>query len=52
MEKWDTRSSDVSLSSLYDLLREQFRNPEDPWYRDTLEWWTEYVLVTPLVTDR
>jgi len=43
MEKWDMRFGDINLSSLYDLLREQFRNPEDPWYRDTLKWWNEYV---------
>ena len=43
MEKWDTRFGDVNLSSLYDLLREQFRNPEDPWYRETLKWWNECV---------
>ena len=45
MEKWDIMSSDVNLSSLYDLLREQFRNPEDPWYIDTVKWWNEYVQV-------
>jgi hypothetical protein len=43
MEKWDSRFGDVNLSSLYDLLREQFRNPEDPWYRETLAWWNECV---------
>ena len=43
MTKWATMSGDVNLSSLYDLLREQFRNPEDPWYKDTIKWWNEYV---------
>lgn len=36
-------SGNVNLSSLYDLLQEQFRNPEDPWYKDTIKWWNEYV---------
>jgi len=43
MEKWGSMSGDVNLSSLYDLLREQFHNPEDSWYKDTLKWWNEYV---------
>ena len=44
MEKWSLTFGDVNLSLLYDLLREQFCNPEDPWYRDTLKWWNECVL--------
>lgn len=49
MDKWDTRFGDVNLSSLYDLLREQFRDPEDPWYRDTLKWWNECVTLKHLL---
>lgn len=43
MEKWGTTFGEVNLASLYDLLREQFRNPDDPWYKDTIKWWNEYV---------
>ena len=43
MEKWDLAFGDVNLSLLYDLLREQFCNLDDPWYRDTLKWWNGWV---------
>lgn len=45
MEKWAMvdDSTGINLSALYDLLREQFQNPDDPWYKETLKWWNEYV---------
>jgi len=31
----------MNLSTLYDLLREQFQDPDDPWCKETLAWWNE-----------
>lgn len=43
MEKWGIQDENTAtnLSTLYDLLREQFSDPDDPWYKGTLEWWNE-----------
>jgi len=43
MEKWSIADDDtgINLSALYNLLREQFRGPDDPWYKETLKWWDE-----------
>lgn len=45
MEKWAIQDDNtgINLSALYDLFREQFCDPDDPWYTETLEWWNEYV---------
>ena len=46
MEKWGIVDDETgtNLSVLYDLLREQFQDPDDPWCKETLKWWDEYVL--------
>jgi hypothetical protein len=45
MEKWGiSDDTGVNLSTLYDLLREQFQDPDDPWYKETLKWWDKCVL--------
>lgn len=43
MEKWAMvdDNTGMNLSTLYDLLREQFQDPNDPWCKETLEWWNE-----------
>jgi len=43
MEKWGMvdDNTGMNLSTLYDLLREQFQDPDDPWCKETLEWWNE-----------
>lgn len=43
MEKWgiEDENTATNLSMLYDLLREQFSDPNDSWYKETLEWWNE-----------
>lgn len=43
MEKWSMSDDEtgVDLSTLYDLLREQFQDPDDPWCKETLKWWDE-----------
>ena len=45
MEKWGTVDDETgfNLSKLYDLLREQFQDPNDPWCKETLKWWDECV---------
>lgn len=47
MEQWGMIDSDTGtdLSALYDLLREQFQDLEDPWCKETLKWWNECVLI-------
>jgi hypothetical protein len=49
MEKWgiSDENTGINLSTLYDLLREQFQDPNDPWYKETLKWWDECVLTPP-----
>lgn len=47
MEEWNIKDQEVDLSLMYDLLREQFRDPDDPWVKETLGWWNEYVLAFP-----
>lgn len=44
MEEWSVSDEEVDLSLMYDLLREQFQDPDDPWVKETLGWWNEYVL--------
>ena len=41
MEKWGIVDDETgfNLSTLYDLLREQFQDPNDPWCKETLKWW-------------
>jgi len=43
MEKWAMvdDNTGMNLSTLYDLLREQFQDPDDPWCKETLDWWNE-----------
>jgi len=43
MEHWSMSDDDtgINLSTLYDLLREQFWDPDDSWCKETLEWWNE-----------
>ena len=43
MEKWGIvdHNTGINLSTLYDLLREQFQDPDDPWCKETLRWWNE-----------
>jgi len=43
MEKWGMvdDNTGMNLSTLYDLLREQFQDPNDPWRKETLKWWNE-----------
>ena len=43
MVGWGIKDGEVNLSTLYDLLRQQFRNPDDPWVKETLEWWNRFV---------
>jgi len=47
MEKWGITDDETAtnLSALYNLLREQFQDPDDPWCKETLEWWNECVPV-------
>ena len=44
MVTWGMRDEEVDLSLLYDLLRQQFRHPDDPWVKETLEWWDRCVV--------
>ena len=44
MEEWRVDDEEVDLSMMYDLLRELFHDPDDPWVKETLAWWNEYVL--------
>ena len=39
MEKWGMvdDNTGMNLSMLYDLLREQFQDLDDPWCKETLE---------------
>jgi hypothetical protein len=43
MEKWGIQDENtaINLSMLYNLLREQFGDSNDPWYKETLEWWNK-----------
>ena len=49
MEKWAIVDDDTgtNLSLLYDLLREQFDDPCDPWHEETLKWWDRCVFKSP-----
>ena len=44
MLTWGMMDEEVNLSSMYDVLRQQFQNPDDPWVKETLQWWDGYVL--------
>ena len=45
MLMWGMMDEEVNLSSMYDVLRQQFQNPDDPWVKETLQWWDGYVLM-------
>jgi len=49
MEKWGIMDDETgfNLSTLYDLLREQFQDPDDPWCKETLNWWNKCVSTFP-----
>lgn len=46
MVAWGMKYEEVDLSLLYDLLRQQFQNTDDPWVKDTLQWWNRHVAIT------
>ena len=54
MEKWGIVDDEtgLNLSTLYDLLREQFQDLDDPWCKETLQWWDEYVSKFPHLGSR
>ena len=43
MITWGMKHEEVDLSLLYDLLRQQLRDGDDPWVKETLQWWDRYV---------
>ena len=47
MTEWRISHDEVDLSLLYDLLRQQLCNPDDPWVKETLRWWDRYVVQYP-----
>jgi len=51
MLTWAMTDDEVDLSSMYDVLRQQFQNPDDPWVKETLQWWDGYVLTPPHQTS-
>jgi len=40
---WKIEDEEVNLSLLYDLLRRQLCNSDDPWVKETLQWWDRCV---------
>jgi len=51
MLTWGMMDEEVNLSSMYDLLRQQFQNPNDPWVKETLQWWDRCVLTPSFRTS-
>jgi len=43
MVTWGMTDEEVDLSSMYDVLRQQFQNTNDPWVRETIQWWDRFV---------
>ena len=41
MTTWGMKDGEIDLSLLYDLLRRQLCDPDDPWVKETLQWWNE-----------
>ena len=51
MLTWGMTDDEVDLSSMYDVLRQQFQNPDDPWVKETIRWWDRYVSTFPRRTS-
>jgi hypothetical protein len=43
MEKWSNEDEEIDLFLMYDMFREQFQDTDDPWVKETLNWWNECV---------
>ena len=43
MLTWGMTDEEIDLSLMYDLLRQQLQDPDDPWVKETLKWWDRYL---------